>query len=101
MSYEGSIEFLCEKGHRSVIDCHEAEPSACRCGAPLTYTHAIDYTNGEDADDPSTFPASRVEIGFDDIWKTDHYDNHYAIKDVRYAPLDNWIAIKTADGKVG
>jgi hypothetical protein len=90
MSYEGSVEYLCEKGHRSATDCWTPVPTACRCGAAITHQHSIDHTNGAIEDDPSTLPAPTEMIGFDDIWNEDHYGNRYATKHVRYRPVEHW-----------
>ena len=90
MSYEGSVEYLCAKGHRSVTDCHEDDLQVCRCGEVITHRHAIDHTNGEDLDDPGTMPAPVEEVGFDDVWHVDHRGNGYATKDIRFKPLSHW-----------
>lgn len=90
MSYEGSVEFLCQNGHRSVIGCWDDAPKACRCGARMAYRHAIDHTNGYIEDDPNTQPAPVEPDGWDDVWKEDHYGNRYAIKNPRFKPLSGW-----------
>lgn len=90
MSYEGSVEYLCANGHESGTDCYMDDLIVCRCGAPITHRHAINHTNGEDPEDPSTMPAPVEEIGFDDVWHKDHYGNRYATKDMRFKPLDHW-----------
>lgn len=90
MSYSGSVEFLCEQGHRSVIDCWDEEPEKCRCGAKIAYRHSIDHTNGVVEDDPSTMPAPVTEIGYDDIWKEDHHGNKFAVKAYKFRPGNHW-----------
>lgn len=90
MSYEGSVEYLCERGHRSVTDCWTDMPEKCRCGAAIAHSHSIDSTNGDVEDDPHTRPAPVVEIGYDDVWKEDHHGNRYATRDVRYSPVEHW-----------
>lgn len=90
MSYEGSVEFLCAKGHHSAVDCWDDDPAICRCGAPMTHRHSIDHTNGVVDDDPSTKPAPKEQIGVDDDWRTDHHGNRYALPVPRYRPGDGW-----------
>lgn len=63
MSYEGSIELLCGKGHYSVINCYSDEPEKCSCGGKFTHRHSIDETNGVIAKCPSTMPAKKTKIG--------------------------------------
>lgn len=90
MSYEGYVEYLCERGHLSGADCYDDDLKVCRCGAPMAFRHAVDQTNGEIDDDPHTMPAPVREIGFDDDWKNDHHGNRYAAKLVRYEPVEHW-----------
>lgn len=64
MSYEGSVEFICECGHYSVFDCYDVEPTKCpECDGCLAYTHSIDETNGTDFMDPNTMPGSKRVVG--------------------------------------
>jgi hypothetical protein len=93
MSYEGSVEYLCQDGHRSVVDCWEDRLVKCRCGAAMAYRHSIDHTNGVEDDNPATMPAPTEEIGFTDIWREDHYGNRYAIKDVKYRAGEHWLPV--------
>ena len=95
MSYEGSREFLCANGHHSVFECWDDDPPVCRCGAPMTFAHSIDHTNGDVEDDPSTMPAPKEQIGSDDIWREDHYGNRYAVQDHRYRPVREWQVLKS------
>jgi len=96
MSYEGYQEKLCSNGHLSYSsdiygDFIESEsPLVCSfCKAPFVFSHEVDETNGVLFDDndnelPHTIPFPFKEIGFDDIWKEDHYGNKYAVKILKY-----------------
>lgn len=68
MSYEGSEEYICNKGHYSIRPCSysmDDDFTPCFCGEPLVFTHSIDETNGYDEDNPATFNAPVKEIGFE------------------------------------
>lgn len=63
MSYEGYVEYLCEKGHYFSFDCYDDpdKPACPRCGGPPVWKHSVDQTNGEVLDDsgkpyPETAP---------------------------------------------
>lgn len=91
MSYEGSTEFLCANGHRSVVDCHDDDPEKCHwCGSPMTHVHSIDHTNGIEEGNPGTMPAPKEQIGADDDWRTDHHGNRYAVAIPKFKPLSEW-----------
>ena len=91
MSYEGRHEFLCANGHYLQTDAYAEEPPGCSyCGQPLAWFHSIDDTNGFESDNPSTYPAEKLEVGFDDRWLTDHHGNCYAQKVCRYLPGASW-----------
>lgn len=90
MSYEGYNEYLCENGHYNVVDCYYDDIKICSCNSKMKYYHSVDITNGYEENNPSTFPAEKTEIGFDDIWNKDHYGNKYAIKRMKYKPVKNW-----------
>ena len=55
MSYEGSIQFLCKKGHVSTFNCYDAPDMGtfiCRwCGAGAARDKHIDETNGSKKQD--------------------------------------------------
>ena len=88
MSYEGYVIFLCEEGHKSACDAYESIGDFCKhnnCNKPFVWSQGIDQTNGYYKDDPNTFERKLDVVGFDDIWKTDHYGNKYAIKLLKYA----------------
>lgn len=80
MSYEGSVEYICENGHRTMTDCY-AEIERCRrCGSRFKWRHSIDETNGVIVDDPGTYPAATKQVRLDDEWRVDHHGNKYAIQ---------------------
>lgn len=94
MSYEGYEEWLCNKGHYTTTDCSESAPVVCKiCGEGYKWRHSVDVTNGYDEEYASTSDAPKTEVGFDDIWHTDHYNNRYATKALRYTPAPDapWI----------
>ncbi len=96
MSYEGYEEKLCSNGHLSHSsdiygDFAENESLlVCNfCKEPFVFIHSIDETNGILFDSigneiPTTIPYPFKEVGFDDIWKEDHYGNKYAVKRLKY-----------------
>jgi hypothetical protein len=68
VSYEGYVEWLCERGHKSTTDAYSDDPLKCSCGARYVWRHAVDQTNGECYDDhgkpiASTPPYPLEEIG--------------------------------------
>ncbi len=86
MSYEGYIEYLCVNGHYTTSDCYDERVKKCpHCCGAIEYENSVDQTNGE-TEHPATRPGKKVEIGFDDDWRSDHYGNRYAAKVLRYAP---------------
>jgi hypothetical protein len=96
MSYSGYTEYLCVKGHHTSFDVYDSPYSngdysdGCAvCREKLTHRHNVDETNGSDPNDPWTVSAPKKEIGFDDKWRRDHYNNRYAIKVLLYAPLND------------
>jgi hypothetical protein len=87
MSYEGTEEYLCEKGHYTAYDCNSGTPAECSiCKAKIKYHHSVDETNGFDEEDPRTTSAPTLGIGFEDDWHTDHYGNLYALKVLLFSP---------------
>ncbi len=98
MSYEGSVEFLCARGHHQDADAFDSHPEVCGqhgCMKQIEWQHAIDRTNGFDAEDPGTYHAPVMEIGWDDIPMTDHRGNAYYVKHVRVQPAEGSAWIKT------
>ena len=88
MSYEGYTEYLCEKGHYLVRDCYENDLTVCsKCKLPMAFYHIVDTTNGEQVDNLYTFAADKIENGFDDIERKDHYGNIYYNKLIKYLPV--------------
>lgn len=118
MSYEGFVEFICEKGHYSTYDAYEEDSDKCRhCGSKMKYRHSVDQTNGygeneqniDDYSDDNGNPYTGAErdriiysdqrapkniIGFEDIEKVDKYGNKY-VDDIKLYKPDNivWIEI--------
>lgn len=93
MSYSGYTEYLCETGHYSNKDCWDEPMTKCKvCSKKIKFSRAVDTTNGVEIELEYTYPAKREEIGFEDIWKTDHYGHRYSTKRVLYKPFDkkNW-----------
>ena len=81
MSYEGYVEYLCKKGHYFAQESYLSSPEHCSiCKEEIELFHCIDHTNGVEEDNPNTYPAGRVQLGFKDKWLTDHYGNLYAQK---------------------
>lgn len=65
MSYEGSIQILCEQGHQFFEDCYEGVSDdwrCCFCGTPVAFRWDIDETNGTDPNDPRTMPVHLIEV---------------------------------------
>ena len=47
MSYEGYVQYLCEKGHYSSEDCYMEELQKCPiCGKKIVWRNGVDVTNG-------------------------------------------------------
>lgn len=87
MSYEGYIQYLCPKGHLWELNVYELdEIIVCPyCDREPVFHHSVDETNGVELDDEgvpisNTVPYKFEEIGWEDLWYTDHYDNNYAVK---------------------
>lgn len=47
MSYEGYVQYLCEKGHHWTGDAYEPEEPCIWCGATIKDRHSVDETNFE------------------------------------------------------
>lgn len=86
MSYEGYTEFLTFSGEYLTYDSYNDHPEYRN---DIEWYHLVDETNGIEYDNPSTFPAEKIEIDHVDIWREDHYGNRYAIKSKRYIPAIN------------
>lgn len=77
MSYEGYTEFLCEKGHRWIVDVHSIdrahEERQCKwCKRPPVWGNGVDVTNGEcflpnGKPDPRTVPADLKRVGYQNV----------------------------------
>ena len=98
MSYEGYVEYLCEKGHHWAVDSvyDEYDDTCPRCNQKASWSHDVDETNGVIIDEetgsphPNTIPAQLQIKGYEDEWHEDHYGNKYA---TRY-PLYHVLKIK-------
>ena len=88
MSYEGSVEYICENSHYQIVDCWTDLEKCRRCGGALAWCHSINVTNGVIDDDPGTIPAKTQSIGYEDDWHIDHHGNRYAIKIEMVEPAD-------------
>lgn len=89
MGYSGAEEYLCARGHYQKLGHWLPAVSVCGlhgCSAPIKWHHTIDHTNGYDEMDASTFPAAKVEVGWDDISHYDHYGNKYFSKQECFEP---------------
>lgn len=57
MSWEGYYQVLCANGHPSSTYPHDGD-EACRCGAPIVWTHTVDLTNGCECGDSLDVPVN-------------------------------------------
>jgi hypothetical protein len=92
MSYSGYTEYLCVKGHHTTFDswdCEEYFESCTVCRERIEFKHTVDETNGTNPDEPWTISAPKKEIGHEDKWQRDHYNNGYAIRVSLYSPLSD------------
>lgn len=93
MSYEGYETFLCEKGHvwyhSAGLDYGEHGNTCSVCLNAPKWECSTDQTNGYYEDEPGTHPPSMREIGFEDQWHVDHYGNRYALKVMKYEPVQD------------
>ena len=79
MSYEGYDEYICEKGHYFGRGCYENDKPVCPlCNEAPRWWHPVDQTNGEELDNPSTYPAEKHIAGTEDRWRADHHNSRYA-----------------------
>lgn len=47
MSYEGYVQYLCQKGHLHELDCCMDDLKICNiCGEPIVWQNSVDITNG-------------------------------------------------------
>lgn len=85
MSYEGYTEYLCDNGHYWTVRASDNDFEGlgrqslfCTCcGAPYAFVSEVDLTNGSNPDIPHTFSAPKIEYGWEDIAKIDHWKNLY------------------------
>ena len=96
VSYEGYREYLCAKGHYQCSDAYDDDPEKCaRCGERIAYAHSVDQTNGVEEDNPSTMPAPKEQVGFEDEWCKDRHGNKYAKSIPLYMAGREWAKLKT------
>lgn len=90
MSYEGFEEYICKSGHYFSFDAYQGfdptKDSCPHCTQPVAYWRAVDETNGKEEDNPSSYPAELVEIGYEEVKHFDHLGNAYFTKNVLVAP---------------
>ena len=72
MSYEGYVEYLCEKGHRWAIDCYNDSERYRKCTVCLgaaVWRHSVDQTNGalskREDPDGATRPAKLRVVSYE------------------------------------
>ncbi len=88
MSFEGYYEYLCPNKHHWSCDVRdEGGPYCPVCNENPALYRLVDETNGVVEDDPSTMASPLLEVGFQDDWKVDHYQNRYAVKIKCYEPI--------------
>jgi hypothetical protein len=80
MRYRG-IDYIILKNKTLVMQsCFDQKPVDAEW-----YCH-VNTTNGIDETDPTTQAPRMKVVGFNDIWKKDHYGNKYAVKELLYEP---------------
>lgn len=84
MSYEGTIWYLCERGHLSredalseMHDGSEFNGKCFHCTSKLVSCFNQDETNGYIEEEPSTHRPLLTQFDFDDVPSMDHRGNHY------------------------
>jgi hypothetical protein len=95
MSYEGCVEYICTKGHLFGFDCwDDPDDPKCQYGHRARWRHSIDYTNGEDMNDPNRCRAPVKAIAREDHWCRDHYGNRYATQEELVEPNGpGWVEV--------
>lgn len=89
MSYSGFTERICEHGHYTTVTCGESSNNECSfCKKPIRWEHPVDTTNGTERDNPGTFAADKISMGWIDISHLDHYGNKYYTKLDLFFPKD-------------
>ncbi|BDD79430.1 hypothetical protein [Burkholderia phage FLC8] len=94
MSYEGYTEYLCDNGHYWTVrasnenfEGRAAQGMFCvHCGYPFAFLSKVDQTNGTMENVPSTFEAPKIEFGWEDVPKKDHWGNPYCEKRSLFLP---------------
>jgi len=94
MSYEGYTEYLCDNGHywkvRSSGKDFEGQGSqqlfCVHCRYPFAFFSVVDQTYGVKEDVPGSFEAPKIEYGWEDIPKQDHWGAKYCEKRPLFLP---------------
>lgn len=94
MSYEGYTEYLCDNGHYWTVrtsdtnfEGRESQRLFCaHCGYPFAFQSRVDRTNGTDESNPLSLEAPKIEYGWEDIQKQDHWKNIYFEKRPLFLP---------------
>ncbi len=73
MSYEGYIQFLCPKGHLTVVDAFDHPERCSRCNELFIWSHSVDLTNGEIPGLPATQPFPLIPRTYRTIQIPDTY----------------------------
>lgn len=94
MSYEGFTEYLCDNGHYWTVragekdfEGQESQKMFCvHCGYPFAFFSEVDQTNGVGEEAPGSFEAPKIEYGWEDIPKKDHWGVSYSEKRPLFLP---------------
>ena len=94
MSYEGYTEYICDNGHYWTVRTSDKNFEGqgrlglfcVHCGYPFAFSSEVDRTNGTIASEPKTFEAPKIEYGWEDIAKHDHWRNLYYEKRPLFLP---------------
>lgn len=94
MSYEGYTEYLCDNGHYWTVrsstenfEGRERQGVFCvHCGYPFAFLSKMDQTSDRPEHDPLSFEAPKIEFGWEDIPKKDHWGNQYYEKRSLFLP---------------
>lgn len=94
MSFEGYYEYLTSDGQYMTRDVFDDLTEQEMDDLSIKYFRLVDTTNGYDEE---TEEKNKIEIGYYDQWKTDHYGNKYAVKVKKYKPIDEKWHIRNVD----
>ena len=102
MSYEGSKQYISEKGNYYTRECNNSIPinnGLCHDGSHIMWWRSVNHANGEISDDPGTMFAETVEVGREDNLHRDHHGNPYYIQTIRVKPADESLWVKVDRNK--